>query len=113
MSLAEILQASLEEIRNGHDVVTLSHNETIAQALVTLADKRLLWAPIVVEPDIEDGGGMDVDGAPTLIGWLDIRDIVTALLSFVESKNAEHRLPTMMLSLMSGMKLAWHARLHA
>jgi CBS domain-containing protein len=105
MSLADILnKASLDEIRNGRErgVVTLSHNQTVAEALVTLADKRLLSAPIVVEPEIEDDGGMDVDGAPTLIGWLDIRDIVTALLNFVESKNAEHQLPTMMLSLMSG-----------
>ena len=108
MSLAEVLNnASLEEIRHGRErsVVTLSHNQTVAEALVTLADNRLLSAPIVVEPEIEDGGGaMDIDGAPTLFGWLDIRDIVTALLNFVESKNTEHKLPTMMLSLMSDLE---------
>lgn len=110
MSLADVLNnAVLDAViksKGRTGVVTLSHNATIAEALETLADKHLLSAPIVVDPDIEDSGGMVLDGSapPTLIGWLDLKDIVAALLNFIDSKNTEHELPTMMLSLMSDLE---------
>ena len=108
MSLSDVLNnAVLDAVINSKGrkgVVTLSHNATIAEALETLANKHLLSAPIVVDPEIEDGGGLDGSAPPTLIGWLDLKDIVAALLNFIDSKNTEHKLPTMMLSLMSDLE---------
>lgn len=111
MSVSEILNnscvSSILQTKGRRGTVTLSHNSTIAEALETLADEHLLSAPIVVDPDVEDNGtGMDIDATPTLIGWLDLKDILASLLAFIDSKNTEKKLPTMMLSLMSSLEKA-------
>jgi 5'-AMP-activated protein kinase regulatory gamma subunit len=98
-TVADVLRCKPRE-RTG--VVTLSHNTTVGEALATLAESKCLSAPILLEPDIEDS--LDVDATPTLIGWLDLKDILAALMAFIESQNDERQLPTMMLSLMAELE---------
>eukprot|EP00891_Asterochloris_glomerata_P005954 jgi/Astpho2/5954/Aster-x0699 len=63
-----------------------------------LAIHQILSAPVIVAPGLED---MEEEGDswdPTLLGWLDVRDILAAFVQHVEQTTPE--LPTRMLQLM-------------
>ncbi|KDD71424.1 hypothetical protein H632_c5061p0, partial [Helicosporidium sp. ATCC 50920] len=67
----------------GQDVVTLSHNLTVGDTLRIMARHRILSAPLVLEPDLEElSAEGPADLTPTFLGWLDIGDILRA---YVES----------------------------
>ena len=59
------------------------HKLLTCMVLQELAKHRILSAPLVITPDLEDVQDMplrDPDANPTLVGWVDIPDILTALL---------------------------------
>jgi CBS domain-containing protein len=107
------------------DVATLDHDQTVGDALYLLARRRILSAPLVVDPAValedeereraeELGFGADDDDAaanatanrpPALLGWLGLREVVQALHEHL-AQAAEHSgkpLPTGMLALMTAL----------
>lgn len=62
-------------------VCTIEHNVSIADVLRTLARRNILSAPLVAGFDLEDvAESSNMDTAPSLLGWVDIADIVSALI---------------------------------
>lgn len=55
---------------------------------------------MVLMPDIEDSGSFET--TPQLMGWVDVGDIVQALLTYLSSKNEE--MPSAMLALMTALE---------
>ena len=77
---------------------------TIGRCLEEFAKRRILSAPLVIEPGLEDdaldeaGGGVSLaeeggaavpEAAPTLLGWIDTGDILSSFLSHLEDHLAE------------------------
>ncbi|KAL4421528.1 hypothetical protein ABPG75_010819 [Micractinium tetrahymenae] len=90
---------NVEELcRTGQKIILLEHNQTVGDALKTLAKSEILSAPMVIAPDIEEvaGGG---EMSPQLLGWIDVADILRAFLQHLH--DAGHQLPTQMLALMN------------
>ncbi|EFN59772.1 hypothetical protein CHLNCDRAFT_133443 [Chlorella variabilis] len=83
--------------KTGQKIVLLEHNQTIGDALKTLAKNGILSAPMVISPDIEEvqGGSM----SPQLLGWIDVADVLRGFLQHLQE--AGHELPTQMLKLMT------------
>ncbi|KAI8464514.1 MAG: hypothetical protein J3K34DRAFT_114955 [Monoraphidium minutum] len=84
------------------DIVSLQHNNTVGEALRHLAGARILSAPVVVASGLEDfenGGLPPGDAAPSLLGWLDVSDVVKAFLGHLHEKKLV--LPKSMLQLMA------------
>lgn len=69
-----------EVIPEDHKIVVLQHDDTVGQALQTLSDNRILSAPVVLEPEIEDVIGDGMDCSTQVIGWIDAQGILWALL---------------------------------
>lgn len=85
------------------DVLSLEHNQTVADALKLLARHDILSAPLVVSPGLEDIESLEpTETAASLVGWLDIKDIIKAFLAFLHEH--KHHLPTNMLSLMTELE---------
>ncbi|PSC68984.1 CBS domain [Micractinium conductrix] len=82
----------------GQKIVLLEHNQTVGEALKSLAKNEILSAPMVINPDIEEvvGGG---ESSPQLLGWIDVADVLRAFLQHLH--DAGHKLPTQMLALMT------------
>ena len=72
---------------------------TIGRCLEEFAKRKILSAPLVIEPQLEDdaldeaGGGVSLaeeggaavpEAAPTLLGWIDTGDILSAFLAHLE-----------------------------
>lgn len=88
----------LEDVCQPQEVFFLEHHWTVSRALEELAIHQILSAPVIVAPGLED---MEEEGDswdPTLLGWLDVRDILAAFVQHVEQTTPE--LPTRMLQLM-------------
>ena len=71
-------------------VITLNHNDTVGDALHTLARHRILSAPVVIQPDVLNADGIhhercmgedDRLPAPTLLGFFDVTDALRCLVS--------------------------------
>jgi len=67
-----------------------------------LARRKVLSAPLVVAPALEDLGGEDPPEGPSLLGWIDIADMLRGLLSHLRAKH--RKLPTNMLQLMTELE---------
>ncbi|KAK9818373.1 hypothetical protein WJX72_011551 [[Myrmecia] bisecta] len=85
-------------------LVVLEHNNTVSTALKELALNNILSAPLVVAPDLEDlvdpdSSNADQYAAPSLLGWVDVHDILRAFLRHLEE--GEKPIPTKMLQLMT------------
>ena len=88
MSLTDAVQGLLSQtpltelVKTGKQVVTLEHSVTIGEAMHVLAKKRILSAPIIAGFNLEDASGVEsIESAgPTLLGWLDVNDILRGLL---------------------------------
>lgn len=87
-------------VQTGRRIYFLEHNMSIGDALKLLAKYSILSAPMVLMPDIEESA--DINTHPSLLGWLDIGDILGALLSHLSSQG--EKLPTHMLSLMAALE---------
>lgn len=61
--------------------VTLRHTDTIAEALQVLAKNNILSAPVVVPAPEEDDSGHDFPRSDTLIGFLDVSDLLRAFIA--------------------------------
>ena len=72
-------------VQTGRRVYFLEHNMSIGDALKALAKYSILSAPMVLMPDIEESA--EIDTHQSLIGWLDIGDILGALLSHLSSQS--------------------------
>eukprot|EP00882_Tetradesmus_deserticola_P002217 GHRQ01002369.1.p1 GENE.GHRQ01002369.1~~GHRQ01002369.1.p1 ORF type:complete len:201 (+),score=44.80 GHRQ01002369.1:209-811(+) len=104
-ALQQLLSESkLSSLVEKQEIVLLEHNQTVAEALKTLARHKILSAPLVVSPGLEDVESLSPgESAPQLLGWLDVKDIVKAFLAFLH----EHKgpsLPTNMLALMTELE---------
>ncbi|KAG7666935.1 hypothetical protein Ndes2526B_g04587 [Nannochloris sp. 'desiccata'] len=73
---------------------------TVGDALSVLAKNDILSAPLVMQADLEDSG--DINMSPSLLGWLDIQDILAALLLFL--RTCGHEIPMKMLALMTSLE---------
>ena len=76
---------------------------TIGRCLEEFAKRKILSAPLVIEPQLDDildeaGGGVSLaeeggaavpEAAPTLLGWIDTGDILSSFLSHLEDHLAE------------------------
>jgi CBS domain-containing protein len=77
---------------------------TIGRCLEEFAKRKILSAPLVIEPTLEDdaldeaGGGVSLaeeggaavpEAAPTLLGWIDTGDILRSFLQHLEDHLAE------------------------
>lgn len=89
----------LSSLVRRQSVVKLEHNMTIGEALKVLAANSILSAPMVLMPDIEDSS--ELETSPSLLGWVDIGDIMKALLNFL---SANEDLPHAMLALMTALE---------
>lgn len=82
---------------------------TVGRCLEEFAKRKILSAPLVIEPGLEDdaldesGGGVSLaeeggaalaETAPALLGWLDTGDILSAFLSHLEDHLAEEEAPS-------------------
>jgi hypothetical protein len=68
--------------------------------LQVLAKHKILSAPIVVSAGLEDVENMvPGESAPSLLGWLDVMDVITCFLAYLREHKKE--LPTAMLALMA------------
>lgn len=85
--------------KSNQKVVLLEHNLTIGDALKKLAKHKILSAPMVMEPGIEEIS--NGDQSPQLLGWIDISDILRAFLDHLQQAGT---LPTNMLSLMTALE---------
>lgn len=65
-----------------------------------LAKNDILSAPLVMQADLEDSG--DINMSPSLLGWLDIQDILAELLAYL--KTCGHEIPMKMLALMTSLE---------
>ncbi|KAI3429675.1 hypothetical protein D9Q98_005760 [Chlorella vulgaris] len=100
MSPAESLlkRTTIADIaKPGQQVVLLEHNKTVGEALKTLSQHKILSAPMVISPDIEEVQGGEM--SPQLLGWIDVADVLRAFLQHLN--DAGHQLPTQMLALMN------------
>ncbi|KAL6783677.1 hypothetical protein ACKKBF_B05405 [Auxenochlorella protothecoides x Auxenochlorella symbiontica] len=88
------------------DIVTLRQNLSIGDAMQILAKRGILSAPIVLEPDLEEMGGLPEERelSPQLLGWLDVSDILRAFLDHL--KRGGDLVPSKMLALMSAIEKA-------
>uniref|UniRef100_A0A383VM92 CBS domain-containing protein n=1 Tax=Tetradesmus obliquus TaxID=3088 RepID=A0A383VM92_TETOB len=97
-------EAKLSSLVESQEIVLLEHNQTVADALKTLARHNILSAPLVVSPGLEDVESLSPgESAPQLLGWLDVKDIIKAFLAFLH----EHKgpvLPANMLALMTELE---------
>mmetsp|Transcript_12886 Transcript_12886/g.22736 ORF Transcript_12886/g.22736 Transcript_12886/m.22736 type:complete len:376 (+) Transcript_12886:56-1183(+) len=90
-------------------VITFHHDQTVSAALKVLSQHHILSAPLVMTANLEDlESGMDREETirDTLLGWIDIHDLLVALLDHM--KKDGQQLPTQMLALMSALDKAQH-----
>lgn len=78
-------------------IVLLEHDMSVRTGLLTLAKHQILSAPLVLSPDLEDLNAGDM--SPSLLGWLDVSDILRALIAHLERHHFP--VPTKMLALMT------------
>lgn len=89
--------------KDAQQVFTLEHTESIGQALKALAKRKVLSAPLVVSPGLEDARESgDEPAAPALLGWIDVFDLLKGLLTHLKDKHK--KLPTNMLLLMGELE---------
>jgi len=69
-------------------------------ALQILAQHEILSAPLVMLADLEDSGGVAM--TPQLLGWIDIADVLKALL--LHLRTCERDIPMKMLALMTALE---------
>ncbi|GAB4822523.1 hypothetical protein N2152v2_009569 [Parachlorella kessleri] len=69
----------------------------LLESTKALAKHEILSAPMVVAPDLEEIG--DGNTSPSLLGWIDVADILRAFLTFLQRSGKP--LPTKMLALMT------------
>jgi len=81
------------------NIVMLEHDMSIAQALKTLSRHHILSAPLLLSPDYLEEG---VDAPSTLLGWIDISDILRGLLDHLN--HTHNPIPTKMLALMTALE---------
>lgn len=84
---------------------------TVGHALSEFAKRKILSAPIVVAPcldDALDAGDSPPPDTPSFLGWIDTRDILAAFLRHLDDTLAEEGkvLPTRMLELMTLLEKA-------
>ena len=65
-----------------------------------LARHEILSAPLVMQADLEDSG--DINMSPSLLGWLDVSDILKAFLDHL--RNCGREVPMKMLALMTALE---------
>jgi len=93
-------KTTLNALVHPQRVIRLEHNLSIGEALGVLASNGILSAPMILMPEIEESA--DIETSPSLLGWIDVGDILKALLTHLSSK--EEELPTAMLSLMTALE---------
>ncbi|GAX84672.1 hypothetical protein CEUSTIGMA_g12093.t1 [Chlamydomonas eustigma] len=113
LSPMEVLMTHLDNIRvsdiipahrSGDDILSLEHNQTISVALKALSKRKILSAPLVVSPSLEDlATDNDSVTSPVLVGWVDITTVLTGLISHLKGKNGG-MLPHNMLRLMKELE---------
>ena len=79
---------------------------SVGTALSEFAKRKILSAPLVIAPTLDDAldaGDTPPPDTPTLLGWVDTRDILEAFTRFLDDTLAEDGrvLPTRMLELMT------------
>ena len=82
---------------------------TIGRCLEEFAKRKILSAPLVIDPGLEDdaldeaGGGVSLaeeggaavpEAAPTLLGWIDTGDILSSFLDHLENHLASEEAPS-------------------
>lgn len=72
-----------EAIPEHRKVIVLQHNATVGEALQTFGDNGILSAPVVLEPDIDDGVMEGYEGSIQVVGWIDAQGILSALLEYL------------------------------
>ncbi|KAJ9534800.1 hypothetical protein QJQ45_017234, partial [Haematococcus lacustris] len=106
LTVADALRYKAQTRGTKNSVIMLEHSQTVASALKVLAAHRILSAPMVVSPgleDMEEMGDGEATPGPSLIGWVDITDILRSLLDQLHTKRGA-ALPTAMLALMSDLE---------
>ena len=75
-ALRKLLEAvTLKDlVSDKQDVLTLEHDSSVGHALQMLGRHRILSAPMVIKPGLEDveTGEFDVERGPTLVDWYDL-----------------------------------------
>ena len=84
---------------------------TVGRALEEFAKRKILSAPVVVAPSLDDAldaGDTPPHDTPSLLGWIDTRDILAAFLRHLDDTLTEDNkvLPTRMLELMTLLEKA-------
>lgn len=89
------------------ELFQLEHAMTIGRCLEEFAKRKILSAPLVIEPGLEDdaldeaGGGVSLaeeggaavpEAEPVLLGWIDTSDILNAFLRHLDDHLAEEAL---------------------
>jgi CBS domain-containing protein len=85
-SIRHLLESTriIDTLHERQSVITLEHDMSVGQALQQLARYKILSAPVVLSPDLEDlEGGGDNNLSPQLLGWIDVADVLQALLTFL------------------------------
>jgi 5'-AMP-activated protein kinase regulatory gamma subunit len=94
--LSKLLQRSLQELIKvpASEVVTLGHNLTVGQALSILSRHGILSAPLVINPDLEEVGGDNMDVC--LLGWVDVQDLLNGFLKHMDDVGGTPSHPSML-----------------
>jgi 5'-AMP-activated protein kinase, regulatory gamma subunit len=104
-SIKELLaETPLSDLVVPTRVISLRHNITVGDALQTLANHRVLSAPMVLEPDLEDMMGEGV-GSTQVIGWVDAQGILAAFLAHLRRRQESQEAPVGMAALMMALEL--------
>lgn len=61
--------------------VSLHFAEPTVHTTQALARRKVLSAPLVVAPALEDLGSDDPPDGPSLLGWVDVADVLRGLLT--------------------------------
>lgn len=98
-----LAQIPLTELCNTKQtVLTLEHNISVGEAMKLLAKHRILSAPLVAGYDLEDVAEVGANTTPTLLGWIDVQDILKGFLRYLRERH--NPLPTKMLQLMTTLE---------
>lgn len=96
-----LVNAKLKDlVSDRQQIVFLEHNQKVGDAIKVLAKQHVLSAPLIIAPGLEDVESLGgASAGPSLIGWIDVHDIMSAFLRHLHDK--KQKLPTSMLLLMS------------
>lgn len=91
MKMTKVVELSRERLGR-RPIVTVRHNDSLGDALETLARYNVLSAPVVITADALDvrlpDDDSNVEPTETLIGFFDVRDAVEAILQVVRTSSA-------------------------